>query len=85
MKTIETHSDSPAVVCVSGRMLLLLMLHMVVYRRTLSAGGFDLELERGMVRERERGARYARDGNQSRRPAHDDDDEEKIIRFDSVY
>lgn len=39
VKTIETHSDSPAVVCVSGRMLLLLMLHMVVYRRTLSTGG----------------------------------------------
>lgn len=74
-----------AVVCVSGRMLLLLMLHMVVYRRTLSTGGSDLELERGKVRERKRGARYARDGNQSRRPAHDDDDDEKIIRFDSVY
>lgn len=85
VKTIETHSDSAAVVCVSGRMLLLLMLHMVVYRRTLSTGGSDLELERGKVRERKRGARYARDGNQSRRPAHDDDDDEKIIRFDSVY
>lgn len=43
--------------------------------------GFDLELERGKVaeRERERGARYARDGNQSRRPAHDDDDDEEKL------
>lgn len=41
--------------------------------------GFDLELERGKVAERERGARYARDGNQSRRPAHDDDDDEEKL------